>query len=119
MKRWVVCILIALLTTVGLCAESKEYRKGKLLDVQTSGRTLGVPSQGGTLMVPYNSHEVSVQVDDTIYIGEYNHRTIPKDFVVGDDVDVRLTDSHMFLKGKDGGEWKLRIVQRRRANQQP
>lgn len=99
-------------------AESKNYEKGKLIDIKPDSRVYGstVGVIGSTQT--YIASIVQVQVGDVFYVGDYTRR-VPKDFIVGDDVDVRIIDTHMFLKKKNADEWKIRIIQRRRAGSQP
>jgi hypothetical protein len=63
---------------------------------------------------PY--YEVSVQLGDTTYVGQFTPRhasdTLPEDLVVAADVEARIEKRHMFLKRPSGLEMDLPIVKK-------
>jgi hypothetical protein len=117
MKRCATLALCCFLALPALAAIENQYQKGKVVDVQQKVNTRVLYYQVNTPITqddPY--YEVSVQVGDTTYVGQYTPRhakdTLPEDVVVSADVQVRLEKRHMFLKRSSGDELDLPIIKR-------
>jgi hypothetical protein len=104
-----------------LLAAEKPYLTGKILDVEQKKTTRVLYYQVDTPITkdePY--YEVSVQVKDTIYVGDYSPRhasaTLPDEWNVPQtEVRVRLDKHYMFLTRPAGTEVQFVIVKRMAA----
>jgi hypothetical protein len=108
-----VILLLASLLALAVNAEkkAKTYETGKLLDVSTEQRS----HEGTTRRKPL--YFLTVQIADIIYVGRYRPRSYePSDFVVGDPVQARVEENHMYLKRPNGkDEIKTDIIKRERV----
>jgi hypothetical protein len=111
-------LLLAALTTPGLCAAEKLYQTGKIVDVQQKKTTRVLYYQVDTPITkdePY--YEVPVQVKDTIYVGDYSPHhsadTLPEEWNVPQaEVRARLENDYMFLLRPAGAELQFVIAKR-------
>ncbi|MGA9966781.1 MAG: hypothetical protein WBQ10_16410 [Terriglobales bacterium] len=117
------CFVLFLATVLvpNLHAAEKPFFTGKILDVQHKTTTRVLYYQVDTPITkdePY--YEVSVQVKDTIYVGDYSPRhasaTLPDEWNVPQtEVRVRLDKHYMFLTRPAGTEVQFVIVKRMAA----
>jgi len=99
-------------------AEKPLYQTGKIVDVQQKTKTRILYYQVDTPVTkedPY--YELSVQVKDTIYVGDYSPRhagdALPEEWNVPQtEVRVRLEKHYMFLTRPAGTELKFVITKR-------
>jgi len=118
MRKLVFGLVLALIAVVGVSlAADKVYQKGKYLDVSSQAYQKVV----GDTSVLRHENDMSVQIGDVIYVGqceETRHFSScrPGMWIIGDMIDVRIENDHMYLKKPDGAEVKTRIVKRVRAN---
>ncbi|HSY98323.1 MAG TPA: hypothetical protein VK788_02415 [Terriglobales bacterium] len=120
MKLCSVLLLVTVLVPNLLAAE-KPYLTGKILDVEQKKTTRVLYYQVDTPITkdePY--YEVSVQVKDTIYVGDYSPRhasaTLPDEWNVPQtEVRVRLDKHYMFLTRPAGTEVQFVIIKRMAA----
>jgi hypothetical protein len=111
-------LLVATVLVPNLPAAEKPFLTGKILDVQQKTTTRVLYYQVDTPITkdePY--YEVSVQVKDTIYVGDYTPRhasaTLPDEWNVPQtEVRVRLDKHYMFLARPAGTEVQFVIVKR-------
>ena len=116
--KWCFVLLVAALSIPGLCAVEKLYQTGKIVDVQQKTNTRVLYYQVNTPVTkdePY--FEVSVQVKDTIYVGEYTPRhaadTLPEEWNLPQaEVRLRLEKHYMFLTRPAGSELQFVITKR-------
>src|SRR5579864_6368237 len=114
-------ILLAVAAIPGLYAAEKLYQTGKIVDIQQKTTTRVLYYQVDTPITkdePY--YEVSVQVKDTIYVGDYSPRhasaTLPDEWNVPQtEVRVRLDKHYMFLTRPAGTEVQFVIIKRMAA----
>jgi hypothetical protein len=114
-------LLLATILVPNLPAAEKPLLTGKILDVQQKTTTRVLYYQVDTPITkdePY--FEVSVQVKDTIYVGDYSPRhasaTLPDEWNVPQtEVRVRLEKHYMFLTRPAGTEVQFVIVKRMAA----
>jgi hypothetical protein len=116
MKRSLI-LLFCMLALPALAAVTNQYQKGKVVDVQQKVNMRVLYYQVNTPITqddPY--YEVSVQLGDTTYVGQFTPRhvsdTLPEDLVVTADVEARIDKRHMFLKRPSGIEMDLPIVKK-------
>jgi hypothetical protein len=111
-------LLLAAVSIPGLCAVENHYQTGKIVDIQRKTNTRVLYYQVNTPITkdePY--FEVSVQVKDTIYVGEYTPRhsadTLPEEWDLPQaEVRLRLEKHSMFLTRPTGRELEFLIVKR-------
>jgi hypothetical protein len=111
-------LLLAAVSIPGLCAVENLYQTGKIVDIQQKMNTRLLYYQVNTPITkdePY--FEVSVQVRDTIYIGDYTPRhsadTLPDEWNLPQaEVRLRLEKHFMFLTRPAGRELEFVIVKR-------
>lgn len=116
--RWCSVLLLAAVSIPGLCALEKQYQTGKIVDVQQKTNTRVLYYQVDTPITkdePY--FEVSVQLKDTIYVGDYTPRhsadTLPEEWNLPQaEVRLRLEKHYMFLTRPTGGELEFVIIKR-------
>ena len=114
-------LLLAAVLAPNLHAAEKPFLTGKILDVRQKTTTRVLYYQVDTPITkdePY--YEVSVQVKDTIYVGDYTPRhasaTLPDEWnVPQSEVRVRLDKHYMFLTRPAGTEVQFVIVKRMAA----
>jgi hypothetical protein len=114
-------LLLATILVPNLPAAEKPLLTGKILDVQQKTTTRVLYYQVDTPITkdePY--FELSVQVKDTIYVGDYSPRhasaTLPDEWNVPQtEVRVRLEKHYMFLTRPAGTEVQFVIVKRMAA----
>jgi hypothetical protein len=120
--------LVLLLTAIaipGLHAAEKVYQTGKIVDVQQKTTARVLYYQVDTPVTkdePY--FEVSVQVKDTIYVGDYTPRhsadTLPEEWNLPQaEVRLRLEKHYMFLTRPTGTELQFVITKRIAAASAP
>ena len=103
MKFWFT-IVLALVAIPGLYAVEKTYDTGNIVNVQQKVKTRILYYQVDTPITKDDPYfEISVQVKDTIYVGEYTPRhaadTLPDEWNIPNaEVPVRLEKHYMFLK---------------------
>src|SRR5579864_8706632 len=108
-------ILLAVAAIPGLYAAEKLYQTGKIVDIQQKTTTRVLYYQVDTPVTkdePY--FEVSVQVKDTVYIGDYSPRhaadTLPEEWNVPNaEVRIRMEKHFMFLIRPSGTELQFVI----------
>ena len=122
MRRLIFALSMLATASVGLAAD-KVYQKGKYLDVnsQEYQKIISNPSNGGSMSVLRHENDMSIQIDDLIYVGQCEEKKHfsdcrPGTWIVGDMIDVRIDKNSMYLRKPDGGEVKTQIVKRIRAN---
>jgi len=111
-------LLLAAVAIPGLHAVEKLYQTGKIVDVQQKTTTRVLYYQVDTPITkdePY--YEISVQVKDTIYVGDYTPRhsadTLPEEWNVPQaEVRLRLEKHYMFLTRPTGTELQFVITKR-------
>jgi hypothetical protein len=116
--RYGFVLLLAVVLIPNLYAAEKLYMTGKIIDVQEKTNTRVLYYQVNTPITrdePY--YEVSVQVKDTIYVGDYNPRhagdTLPDEWNVPQaEVRLRLEKHYMFLTRPAGSELQFVITKR-------
>jgi len=116
--RYGVVLLLAAVLIPNLNAAEKLYMTGKIIDVQQKANTrvlYYVVNTPVTQDDPY--FEVSVQVKDAIYVGDYNPRhagdTLPDEWNVPQtEVRLRLERHYMFLTRPAGSELQFVITKR-------
>ena len=121
MRQFVLGLILA--TTVVCSAADKGYQKGKYLDVDSQAyqKIISNPGNGGPMSVLRHENDMSIQIDDVIYVGQCEEKKYfsscrPGTWIVGDMIDVRIDKDHMYLRKPDGGEVKTLIVKRVRVN---
>ena len=118
MRKFVLGLTLVMLMAAGVClAADKVYQKGKYLDVASKEYQKLV----GDRSVTRHENDLSVQIDDLIYVGQceeqkYFSSCRPGTWIIGDIIDVRIDKNSMYLRKPDGGEVKTRIVKRVRAD---
>ena len=111
-------LLLAAVAIPGLHGAEKLYQTGQIVDLQQKTTTRVLYYQVDTPITkdePY--YEVSVQVRDTIYVGDYTPRhsadTLPEEWNVPQaEVRLRLEKHYMFLTRPTGTELQFMIVKR-------
>jgi hypothetical protein len=121
MRQFVFGLMLA--SAVVCSAADKVYQKGKYLDVNSQAyqKIIGDPGNGGTMSVLRHENDMSIQIDDIIYVGQCEEKRHfsscrPGTWIVGDMIDVRIDKDHMYMRKPDGGEVKTQIVKRVRVN---
>ena len=116
--KWCSVLLLSAVLIPGLYAVEKLYQTGKIGDIQQKTNTRVLYYQVNTPITkdePY--FEVSVQVKDTIYVGDYTPRhsadTLPEEWNVPQaEVRLRLEKHYMFLTRPAGTELQFVITKR-------
>jgi hypothetical protein len=116
--RYGLILLLAVILIPNSHAAEKLYMIGKIIDVQQKTNTRVVYYQVNTPITkdePY--YEVSVQVKDTIYVGDYTPRhagdALPDEWNVPQaEVRLRLEKHYMFLTRPAGSELQFVITKR-------
>lgn len=111
-------LLLAAVAIPGLYPAEKQYQTGKIMDIQRKTTSRVLYYQVDTPITkdePYD--EVSVQVKDTIYVGDYSPRhladTLPEEWnVPQSDVRLRLEKHYMYLMRPSGAEVQFVITKR-------
>jgi hypothetical protein len=116
MKRCLI-LLLCMVALPALAAVTNQHQKGTVVDVQQKVNTRVLYYQVNTPVTqddPY--YEVSVQLGDTTYVGQFTPRhakdTLPEDLVVSSDVEARIDKRHMFLKRPSGTELDLPVIKK-------
>ena len=118
MRKLFFGLALTLVVSVGASlAADKVYEKGKYLDVSSQAYQKVVDDTS----VLRHENDMSVQIGDVIYVGQCEEKKHfssckPGTWIVGDMIDVRVENDHLFMKKPDGGEVKTRIVKRVRVN---
>ena len=118
MRKFVFGLALSLIAAVGVSlAADKVYQKGKYLDVSSQAYQKAV----GDTSVLRHENDMSVQIGDVIYVGQCEEKKHfsscrPGTWIIGDMIEVRVENDHMYLKKPDGGEVKTQIVKRVRVN---
>jgi hypothetical protein len=111
-------LLLAAVSIPNLYAVERQNQTGKIVDIQQKTNTRVLYYQVNTPITkdePY--FEVSVQVKDTIYVGDYTPRhsadTLPEEWNVPQaEVRLRLEKHYMFLTRPTGTELQFVITKR-------
>jgi hypothetical protein len=124
MKRLLAGSLLPFLLLAALFAVEQPYQAGKILDVVQKVNTevlYYIVNTPVTKDHPY--YEVSVQVKNIVYVGQYAPRhsadTLPLGWNVGAGVQARIEDRTIFLRRPEGQELPLAIVKHSPAKSQP
>ena len=108
-----IALFLVTVSATAACADQKpkSYQSGKLLDVSTEQRL----HEGTTRWKPL--YLLTVQIADIVYVRRYRPGSYePSDFVVGDPVQVRVEESHMYLKRPNRkDEIRTDIIKRERV----
>jgi hypothetical protein len=116
--KWCFVLLLAAVAIPGMRAVEKQYQTGRIVDIQQKTNTRILYYLVNTPVTkdePY--FEVSVQVKDTIYVGDYTPRhaaeTLPEEWNVPQaEVRLRLEKHYMFLMRPAGTEMQFVITKR-------
>jgi hypothetical protein len=116
--KWCYVLLLAAVAIPGLRAVEKQYQTGKIVDIQQKTNTRILYYLVNTPVTkdePY--FEVSVQIRDTIYVGDYTPRhaveTLPEEWSVPQaEVRLRVEKHYMFLTRPAGPELQFVITKR-------
>jgi len=116
--KWCLPLLLAACAVPSLSAVQKLYQTGQIVDIQQKFNTRVLYYQVNTPVTkdePY--FEVSVQVKDMIYTGEYTPRhaadTLPEEWnLPRAEVRLRLEKRSMFLTRPTGTELQFVITKR-------
>ena len=116
--KWCLVLLLAAGAVPGLSALEKQYQMGQIVDIQQKSNTRVLYYQVNTPITkdePY--FEVSVQVKDMIYTGDYTPRhaadTLPDEWNLPHaEVRLRLEKRSMFLTRPTGTELQFVITKR-------
>lgn len=124
MKRRLAFPLLCLVLTYPLFAVQKPYETGKVIDVQQKATTrvlYYIVNTPVTQDDPY--YEVSVQLKDTIYVGQYTPRHasdgLPDDLQADAGVQVRVEKHHMYIKRPGGIDLDLILLKHNVAKSEP
>jgi len=116
--KYYLLLVLATVTIPALQAAEKLYPSGKILDIQQETRTRVLYYQVDTPVSKAEPYfEVSVQVGDTIYVGDYSPRhadeTVPDEWNVPQaKVRLRLDKHYIFLRRLAGTELQFVITKR-------
>jgi hypothetical protein len=116
--KYCLVLFLAAVAIPGLRAAEKLYQTGKIVDLQRKANSRVLYYQVDTPITkdePY--YEVSVQVKDTIYVGDYSPRhsseTLPDEWNLPQaEVRLRLEKHYMFLTRPAGAELQFVITKR-------
>ena len=119
--KYSLLLLLGVVSISGVHAAEKLYDTGKIVDIQQKTTTRVLYYQVNTPITkdePY--YELSVQVKDTIYVGDFTPRhsadTLPEEWNAPEaEVRVRLEKHQMFLIRPNGTELQFVIVKRKAA----
>jgi hypothetical protein len=114
------CLVLLLATAAvpGVYAAEKLYQTGRIVDIQQKTTTRVLYYQVDTPVTKDEHYcEVSVQVKETIYVGDYTPRhsadNLPEEWNVPQaEVRLRLDKHYMFLTRPTGTELQFVIVKR-------
>lgn len=138
MFRTALVAVLFLLAVAAQAGEPKQYQKARLLDMgyQTQAitsywNTATVNAYGNTatgygssapITRRYKDFNFIVALDGILYQTEYSAKYLwshKPQWIVGDEIEVRLDKDKMFLRKPDGNELKTSIVQRVRIQAPP
>ena len=138
MKRSLLAVLMLCLAASSLAESPKEYQKGTLLDMgyQTqaitsyfnqayaTGNRHEAYGYGSSTPVTrrYKDYNFIVRLGDILYQTEYSAKYLwsyKPEWIVNDEIEVRLDKDKMFLRKPDGKELKTSIVNRVRLPAAP
>ncbi len=118
MKKSFWCGLVSFLLlslALNLSAVEHPYQAGKIINIQQDVHTrvlYYVVNTPVTQDDPY--YDVTIQVKDMVYVGEYTPRhsadTLPLGWDVHADVELRVEKGAMFARRPDGRELQLAMV---------
>jgi hypothetical protein len=116
--KYFLLLLLATAATPSFYAAEKLYQTGKIVDIQQKKSTRVLYYQVDTPITkdePY--YEVSVQVKDTIYVGDYSPRhageSLPEAWNAPQaEVRLRLDKHYMFLMRPAGADLQFVIAKR-------
>ena len=116
MRGLLTCLLI-LVAAAPAHPKAKSYQTGTILSIRSreaNGVSYRVPTRAPVRDTVF-THDVSVRVGDTVFVGRYNSWTdyLPSTWTEGSSVQVRIGKHNMYLKGPEGDDFQLRIVSRR------
>lgn len=119
--RFFLVFLLAVASLPGLNAAEKLYQSGKIVDIQQKTKTRILYYQVDTPVTKEDPYfEVSVQVKDTIYVGDYSPRhagdALPEEWNVPQtEVRLRLDRHYMYVMRPAGTELQFVITKRMAA----
>ncbi|HWY56280.1 MAG TPA: hypothetical protein VNZ03_17575 [Terriglobales bacterium] len=119
--KYCLALLLAAIAISSLSAAEKLYQTGKIVDLRQKTKSRVLYYQVDTPVTKDEpDYEVSVQIKDTIYVGEYAPRhsgdTLPEEWNVPDaEVRLRLDKHYMFLTRPAGTELQFVITKRMAA----
>jgi len=110
-------LAVAIPSLPSLHASVKLYQAGQIVSIQKKSQTrvlYYVVNTPITKEEPY--YEVSVQLDNIIYLGRYFPRhaeeTLPEQWVIGASVQARVDAHHLFLRTPSGVDVEFAIAKR-------
>lgn len=115
--RWIWFGLGLVLTTAmpGLAATAKPYQRGEIVGVEKKTRTQTLYYLVNTPVTKDELYyELSVKVNQTIYVGEYTPRhaadTLPESWSQGTAVEVKVDKRHFYVKSPGDDEIDFAVV---------
>jgi len=118
-RRCHIAFLLAVVVVLLPClyAVERSYQTATLVDAQQKHRSrvlYYIVNTPVTQEDPF--YQVSVQLKNTIYVGEYTPRhaeeSLPGNWKPGESLQARIEKHFMFLKRPDGSELQFVIVKR-------
>ncbi|MBZ5572235.1 MAG: hypothetical protein LAO09_10205 [Acidobacteriia bacterium] len=123
MKWFTATLLLACLVPSSYGVQ-KQYATGKIVAVEQKANTKVLYYLVNTPVTqdePY--YEVSVQLKDTIYLGQYTpwhaKETLPEEWEPGFTVPVRIDGRHLILKRPSGVDMEFVILKRTAVKAEP
>jgi hypothetical protein len=119
--KYCLALLLAAIAISSLSAAEKLYQTGKIVNLRQKTKSRVLYYQVDTPVTKDEpDYEVSVQIKDTIYVGEYAPRhsgdTLPEEWNAPDaEVRLRLDKHYMFLTRPTGTELQFVITKRMAA----
>ena len=119
--KYCLALLLAAIAISSLSAAEKLYQTGKIVDLRQKTKSRVLYYQVDTPVTKDEpDYEVSVQIKDTIYVGEYAPRrsgdTLPEEWNAPNaEVRLRLDKHYMFLTRPAGTELQFVITKRMAA----
>jgi hypothetical protein len=115
MKRTLIACLALLAQASILFAVEKPYEAGKIVDIESKVNTRVLYYLGNTPITqddPY--YDVSVEVKNIVYVGEYTPRhsadTLPLGWDLQAPVQVRVEKHSLFVRRQQGRELELAVI---------
>jgi hypothetical protein len=113
-------LILWLAWSVAVFAVEHPYQTGKIVSIQQKTRSRVLYYQVDTPVTQDDPYfEISVQIGNTIYIGDYAPRhtadTLPEDWKPGTEIKARLEKHYAFLQRPEGRELQLTLVKHEAA----